>query len=194
MAVTKRVRYEVLRRDNFTCRYCGGSAPDVRLVVDHVLPEVLGGKSEPSNLVAACEPCNSGKTSTTPDGPLVEDVKQDAIRWARAMQIAAQGAASERDERDQFRQAFLDKWNVWKVDGEFIPLPIEWPNTIDAFSRAGLEATDIADAVDIAMRKQHIKHGSLFKYFCGICWRMLDDRRETATALVDILDWQSRNQ
>lgn len=54
MAVSKRTRYEVLRRDNHTCRYCGGSAPDVRLTVDHVLPVTLGGSDDPSNLVAAC--------------------------------------------------------------------------------------------------------------------------------------------
>ena len=28
MAVSKRLRYEILRRDNHTCRYCGASAPD----------------------------------------------------------------------------------------------------------------------------------------------------------------------
>jgi 5-methylcytosine-specific restriction endonuclease McrA len=38
MAVSKRTRYEVLRRDNHACRYCGGIAPDVILTVDHVTP------------------------------------------------------------------------------------------------------------------------------------------------------------
>ncbi|WP_075737496.1 HNH endonuclease [Streptomyces acidiscabies] len=64
MAVSKRLRYEILRRDNHTCRYCGASAPDVPLRVDHVTPVALGGTDTPDNLVAACEPCNSGKSST----------------------------------------------------------------------------------------------------------------------------------
>ena len=38
MAVTKRTRYEVLRRDGHACRYCGQMAPDVKLAVDHVVP------------------------------------------------------------------------------------------------------------------------------------------------------------
>ncbi|AWN05089.1 HNH endonuclease [Gordonia phage Easley] len=38
MAVSKRLRYEILRRDNHTCRYCGATAPDVPLTVDHVVP------------------------------------------------------------------------------------------------------------------------------------------------------------
>lgn len=64
MAVSKRLRYEVLRRDNHTCRYCGATAPDVPLRVDHVTPVALGGTDTPDNLVTACEPCNSGKSST----------------------------------------------------------------------------------------------------------------------------------
>ena len=55
MAVSKRTRFEVLRRDNHTCRYCGQSAPDVKLTVDHVLPVALGGHDDPTNLVAACK-------------------------------------------------------------------------------------------------------------------------------------------
>lgn len=39
MAVSKRLRYEILRRDEFTCRYCGRRAPDVQLTIDHVVPE-----------------------------------------------------------------------------------------------------------------------------------------------------------
>ena len=41
MAVSKRLRYEILRRDNHTCRYCGESAPDVKLTIDHVVPVSL---------------------------------------------------------------------------------------------------------------------------------------------------------
>ncbi|MFF0777048.1 HNH endonuclease [Streptomyces sp. NPDC003720] len=64
MAVSKRLRYEILRRDNHTCRYCGASAPDVPLRIDHVTPVALGGTDHPSNLVTSCEPCNNGKSST----------------------------------------------------------------------------------------------------------------------------------
>lgn len=58
MAVSKRLRYEILRRDNHTCRYCGATAPDVKLTVDHVVPVALGGSDVPTNLVAACDACN----------------------------------------------------------------------------------------------------------------------------------------
>ena len=54
MAVTKRMRFEILRRDNHACRYCGATAPDVKLAVDHVTPVALGGTDSPDNLVASC--------------------------------------------------------------------------------------------------------------------------------------------
>lgn len=41
MAVSKRLRFEILRRDNFQCRYCGAKAPDATLAVDHVTPKEL---------------------------------------------------------------------------------------------------------------------------------------------------------
>lgn len=62
MAVSKRLRFEVLKRDGFTCRYCGMSAPHVELHVDHVHPRSRGGRDEIENLVAACRSCNLGKS------------------------------------------------------------------------------------------------------------------------------------
>lgn len=113
MSVSKRLRYEVLRRDNHACRYCGGSAPDVKLTVDHVVPVALGGDDEPSNLVAACADCNAGKTSSTPDAPLVEDVENDALRWSQAM---AQAAEHQRLEAEQLAAYKRWIWNSWEME------------------------------------------------------------------------------
>ncbi len=55
------LRFRVLKRDRFTCRYCGRRAPEVTLHVDHVIPLVQGGRDHEDNLVAACADCNIGK-------------------------------------------------------------------------------------------------------------------------------------
>lgn len=55
------LRYEILQRDEYTCRYCGRSAPSVPLEVDHVVAIADGGTDDPSNLVACCWSCNRGK-------------------------------------------------------------------------------------------------------------------------------------
>ena len=90
MAVSKRLRYEILRRDNHACRYCGAAAPAVKLNVDHVIPQALGGSDKPDNLVTACADCNAGKTSSMPNAMTVTDVAQDSFRRAAEIKRAAE--------------------------------------------------------------------------------------------------------
>jgi len=54
---------EVLRRDEFTCQYCGSHT--LHLTIDHVIPRRLGGQHEWYNLVAACPACNHHKGGRT---------------------------------------------------------------------------------------------------------------------------------
>ncbi|MBN1536038.1 MAG: HNH endonuclease [Anaerolineales bacterium] len=58
--LTKR---EILRRDNFTCQYCGQRVTN--LTIDHVIPRHLGGEHSWDNLVTACPACNHRKGSHT---------------------------------------------------------------------------------------------------------------------------------
>ncbi|WP_337845824.1 HNH endonuclease [Thermus sp.] len=58
-------RRNVLRRDRYTCQYCGRQGGD--LTVDHVLPKSRGGRSTWENLVAACRACNLKKGDRTPE-------------------------------------------------------------------------------------------------------------------------------
>lgn len=60
--IPQAVRFDVLRRDNFTCRYCGKqSGAGVILHLDHRLAVAKGGTDHPDNLVTACSDCNFGK-------------------------------------------------------------------------------------------------------------------------------------
>lgn len=58
------LRYDVLKRDNFTCQICGASSKNdgVKLEVDHIFPVSKGGKTEMNNLQTLCERCNRGKS------------------------------------------------------------------------------------------------------------------------------------
>lgn len=60
-SIPKRVRFEVFKRDSFTCQYCGRAAPGVVLNVDHIHPVADGGGADILNLITACFDCNSGK-------------------------------------------------------------------------------------------------------------------------------------
>src|SRR5689334_395541 len=59
--LSKRIRFEVFKRDKFTCQYCGRKAPDIVLQVDHIDPVARGGGNEILNLITSCFDCNSGK-------------------------------------------------------------------------------------------------------------------------------------
>jgi hypothetical protein len=61
-SLSKTLRFEVFKRDSFTCQYCGRKAPDVLLEADHIEPVAKGGSDDFLNLVTACKDCNSGKS------------------------------------------------------------------------------------------------------------------------------------
>lgn len=52
--IPKSTRFEVFKRDKFTCQYCGATAPNVILEVDHIKPVSKGGSNDLLNLVTAC--------------------------------------------------------------------------------------------------------------------------------------------
>lgn len=61
-----RIRYSVLKRDNFRCKICGKSPSTdhtVELHVDHVKPWSKGGESTLDNLQTLCSKCNIGKSN-----------------------------------------------------------------------------------------------------------------------------------
>lgn len=60
--LSKKIRFEIFKRDKFTCQYCGAKSPEVILNVDHIDPVAKGGKNEILNLITSCFDCNSGKS------------------------------------------------------------------------------------------------------------------------------------
>ena len=52
-------------RDQYKCQYCGNEFIRSHLTMDHVIPISKGGQTEWTNIVAACNPCNSTKGNRT---------------------------------------------------------------------------------------------------------------------------------
>ncbi len=61
--VVKYNRTNILLRDHFTCQLCGDKPPAHMLTLDHVLPRIHGGKTNWTNIITACKPCNHNKGS-----------------------------------------------------------------------------------------------------------------------------------
>jgi hypothetical protein len=58
---------KLLRRDRYTCAYCGQVFAERDLQCEHILPESRGGPWSWMNLVTACGTCNNRKAARTPE-------------------------------------------------------------------------------------------------------------------------------
>lgn len=191
MAISRRLRFEILRRDGHTCRYCGAMAPDVPMTVDHVIPTTLGGSDEPNNLVAACQDCNAGKSSIAPDSELVEDVDATALRFKAAIERAAELRRLDLQAESAICDRFLAEWNRWThgalVDGEEVrvhfDLPHNWQESVMRFVNNGLDPDEFGRMVDTAMGAYRVKDE--FRYFCGMATNIITDLQEQARRLVE---------
>ena len=83
-------RERIYRRDHHTCVYCGATAADDVLTLDHVLARIYGGTNHPSNLVTACRSCNSAKKalSVREFARYISDEGQDPRSIARRVRNA----------------------------------------------------------------------------------------------------------
>jgi len=180
MPLSRRLRFEVLRRDGHTCRYCGGAAPDASLTVDHVIPTTLGGGDEPSNLVTACTDCNAGKASIAPDSPIVEDVDAAALLWAKAMERAADARRAETRWIEEVL-AWFDR--TWIICGD-LPRSDTWHVSIERFLAAGLSPEDLNHRINVTMTS-NASPANFWRYFCGCCWNELTRRQELARRYLE---------
>ncbi len=55
------VKMRVMKRDRFSCTYCGAQGKDAELEIDHIIPVSKGGSHHMSNLTTACRACNQKK-------------------------------------------------------------------------------------------------------------------------------------
>jgi len=102
-AISKRLRFEIFDRDNFTCQYCGKQPPEVKLHVDHIVPVSKDGTDDPENLRTSCAECNMGKSARSL-GKRGND-RDEARRAQEALEAvdAAKDFAKAAKARDKLR-------------------------------------------------------------------------------------------
>ena len=181
MAISKRTRYEILKRDNFTCRYCGAKAPDVKLHIDHVMPQSLGGTDDATNLVTACMECNSGKTSTRPSDSLIAQISDTEI----ALQAAYAKVVAERTAQvEKYQKAVQSVLRYWKKVEIYSDPPSDAKATIRRFLGLGLTVEEIKESFDIAEENISVPHRAKWKYSCGVLHNKARKIENDALALV----------
>ena len=167
MAVSTRKRFEVFKRDAFTCQYCGRKPPDVTLHVDHVVPSSRGGADGMENLVTSCATCNLGK-SAVPLAAVPAGVALPADIAEKRKQLRAY-MAWQKEVREYEAEQLAQVESHWAAvryplrDAERRSLPL-------LIKTIGVE--QVLFAMDLA-----ISRGKPFRYACGVMWNIADPSR-----------------
>jgi len=171
-SISKKLRFEIFKRDGFTCGYCGNKPPKVILEVDHIDPIANGGKSDINNYLTACFDCNRGKgaalLSKTPN-QLDENLE---ILKEKDLQIK---------EYQKFvsylrKKINRDVRNIEKVFQEVYPenkfSKMFKQTSVKVFLKS-LPKREVEEAMYIAISKIDDDFYRAIRYFCGICWRKI---------------------
>lgn len=181
--ISKSVRFEVFKRDKFTCQYCGKSAPDVILEVDHIKPVSKGGTNEILNLVTSCRDCNRGKTNRElSDNTAIAKQKRqmDAIQERREqleMMLKWREALNEEEEIevDSVESLFAanTKWTFSEIGRK---------NVKKLIRRFGFQ--EVYDAAEISIFKYYDgserSWNNTFNKIGGICYNRMKARETDA--------------
>ena len=186
MAISKRLRYEILKRDGHRCFYCKDT--ERKLTVDHVVPKALGGTDDPTNLVASCGECNGGKSSSNPDAQLVAQVDTDALRWQMAW--AAAVAEAKHDSQQRTKNIAKVKRNYTAAykgrHGEAPYLPEGWQSSVGRWLDLGLTVELIDEAISAAVGRSNIPRNDRWAYFAGCCWGVIRNLGDHAKRIADL--------
>lgn len=170
-ALSKKVRFEVFKRDCFSCSYCGRSPPSVILECDHIDPVSKGGDNDLDNLTTACFDCNRGKSNRLLESipKTVEEKRQllaEKEEQLKAYKRLKKNIRSRQNrEIKKIEAIFQDYYPDYSFNESF-------RNSIRINFLPALELEEIESAMYIAGQKCRTSN-SATKYFCGICWNRI---------------------
>ncbi|MCA3000292.1 MAG: HNH endonuclease [Rhodocyclaceae bacterium] len=173
-AISTRTRFEIFKRDGFTCQYCGGHPPSAILHVDHIVPVSKGGTNTVSNLITACAACNFGKSNVS-----LTLVPQSLREKAKEIAEREKQLKGYRDVLQQQRDRI--ERDVWQVANTLIDdagingISKQWLESIRMFNER-LDLEEVIDCARIANSKCFYSEKKTFLYFCGVCWNRVKEK------------------
>lgn len=177
MAITKKLRFEVFKRDGFTCAYCGKSPPDVILEIDHIEPKSHGGKDDINNLITACFDCNRGKKdislSKAPTQLIenLEILKEKEEQLKEYRKIVKKIETRKKKDIEEISKIYSEHFEEWEFTDRFKN------STLRRFLDL-LPKHEIKNALHIAISRFLNNEDRVIKYFCGICWNKIRNKDE----------------
>lgn len=182
-SISTGTRFEILKRDKFTCKYCGRSSPEVTLHVDHIIAPINGGDSSASNLVTACQDCNIGKSDKSLD-VFPEALPSQAESLQEKLLINQKFHNLPANSRTEVHMQFETISNYWSSWGNKLLEPSQVP-PLPAFSVKRmihrLPIPILLECIDITWEKfqsGRIKTPlNIYRYFHRTCWKAASDCR-----------------
>jgi hypothetical protein len=171
MPLSVSTRFEVFKRDGFTCQYCGRKTPDVVLEVDHVIPRAEDGSDELENLVTACWDCNRGKgarllddRAPAPDVAAQAEMLREREEQLRAYHEFRDEVRARRNETYRMvRNHWFDVWREETLEQWYMP----WENSLrSAVDKLG--PGEVMDAMDVTASRFGYVTTNAVRYFGGI--------------------------
>lgn len=173
MSLSKKIRFEVFKRDGFKCQYCGSHPPEKILEVDHIHPISKGGTDEINNLITSCFECNRGKsnnelskipTSLSIHIDILTEKEEQYKSYRKLLRSIERRVNNEIDEvQNIYKESFP---NLRFTDG------FRKGSVKNFISKLDLET--VKDSMALAVSKGKDSHNTI-KYFCGICWNKINN-------------------
>lgn len=115
-SLSKKLRFEVFKRDSFKCQYCGRTAPDVILHVDHIKPVKEGGTNDLTNLITSCFDCNMGKKERLLDDKSVLEKQRKQLEELNERRLQLEMMMEWREElvklEEQKVNSIAEHWSM----------------------------------------------------------------------------------
>ncbi len=173
MSLSKKIRFEVFKRDSFKCQYCGATPPSVILEVDHIMPVSKGGQDDIDNLVTACFDCNRGKSNkeltTMPQSTRekTEQLKEKEEQYEEYKKVLDDIKRREQLEIDIIDDIYSTYFPDWSFSDRFRNSSVR--TFLKMLGRPAVES-----AMHTACGRINDEQ-KVLKYFCGICWNRIND-------------------
>ena len=179
MAVSKRKRFEVFKRDGFACQYCGRTPPAVTLEADHIVPVADGGPDDMGNLVTACFDCNRGKSDvplSAAPAPLVqvmEEAEEKRAQLEAYSQFLQDARAAEEERVETLGVRWYDDFNPSHEHGQYV-FGAPRRASVRAFLKR-LPFAEVEEAMELAQARVRVfgSDEKRWRYFCGVCWNKI---------------------
>ena len=169
--LSKKLRFEIFKRDSFICQYCGNHPPSVILEVDHIVPVVDGGDNSQDNLITSCFDCNRGKGKNSLDStpkPLKErqaelEEQEDQIQGYADVMLARRQRIE--DHAWLVADIFVEHFSTDKIRKDYL-------KSIKIFNDR-LGVAEVMNCMEVAVCSVARSQNQVFKYFCGVCWNVI---------------------